>query len=778
VYGKVNNVIDDHPRTGELMPVMTHLGSAAPTGLACYESPAFGPDFRGNLFATMFNLHKITRHVLTAQGASFASRDEDFLVSDNLDFHPTDVLEDADGSLIVVDTGGWYKLCCPTSQLWKPDVLGGIYRVRRSGAERTADARGLALAWDKSSPEELAKLLTEERPAVRRRAIGELARRGAAAVPAIERAVRQSRSALARCQAVWALSRIDSAGARAVVRTALGDDDEVVRQAALHVVSVWRDRDAAPRLIELLADAKSPANRRAAAEALGRLGHPAAVPALLSVAGEELDRPLEHSVTFALIEIANRAETSRGLDSSNSRTRRAALMAVDQMDGGGLDPESVAELLSSPDRQMRETAAFIVGRHPNWASALLPFLERRMAGDEPSADDAGLLEQLLARFANDAKVQALLATRLSSASTRPAMRRILLQTMNRGGLRAVPPGWVAPLVSVLKSDAALAPLAVSAVRSMARVPEGADELAAALLAAAGNERLPAGVRLEALGTVPGGLTQVSPQLLQFMRSNLSPEAQVSVRLAAADAISKARLDDRQLVLLADTVRSAGPLEIERVVAPYARGAGDDVGRALVAALAECKALTTLRAETLQGIFKNYRPTVQNEAKTLYDLLAAGTLKQKAKLEEILVLLPMGDIRRGQAVFNSQKAACAACHAIGYLGGNIGPDLTKIGATRTERDLLEAIVFPSASFVRSYEPVVVTTKAGKIHAGTIRLDSPDEVTLALNAKESVRIARDEIEEMTAGTVSIMPAGLDQQLSPQDLVDLIAFLRAGK
>ena len=55
------------------------------------------------------------------------------MTSPDLDFHPTDVLEDADGSLVVVDTGGWYKLCCPSSQLQKPDVLGGIYRVRRQG---------------------------------------------------------------------------------------------------------------------------------------------------------------------------------------------------------------------------------------------------------------------------------------------------------------------------------------------------------------------------------------------------------------------------------------------------------------------------------------------------------------------------------------------------------------------------------------------------------------------------------------------------------------------
>ena len=59
--------------------------------------------------------------------------------SPDLDFHPTDVLEDADGSLLVVDTGGWYKLCCPTSQLQKPDVLGAIYRVRRSRVARRVD---------------------------------------------------------------------------------------------------------------------------------------------------------------------------------------------------------------------------------------------------------------------------------------------------------------------------------------------------------------------------------------------------------------------------------------------------------------------------------------------------------------------------------------------------------------------------------------------------------------------------------------------------------------
>ena len=83
------------------MPVLTHFGPAAPSGLTRYASRVFGDEYRDNFFAALFNLHKVTRHVLEPSGATFTSRDSDFLVSNSRDFHPTDVLEDADGSLLV-----------------------------------------------------------------------------------------------------------------------------------------------------------------------------------------------------------------------------------------------------------------------------------------------------------------------------------------------------------------------------------------------------------------------------------------------------------------------------------------------------------------------------------------------------------------------------------------------------------------------------------------------------------------------------------------------------
>jgi len=145
---------------------------------------------------------------------------------------------------------------------------------------------------------------------------------------------------------------------------------------------------------------------------------------------------------------------------------------------------------------------------------------------------------------------------------------------------------------------------------------------------------------------------------------------------------------------------------------------------------------------------------------------------------LLPQLKDGDIRRGQLIFNSQKAACSACHTVGYLGGKVGPDLTTIGQVRTERDLLESIVYPSASFVRSFEPYIITTKSDETLSGVLKKDAPDEVVLATGPGAETRIARSDITDVRPGAVSVMPAGLEEQLTKQELADLLAFLKSTK
>ena len=791
IYGKDWDPIYEHKWTGpQVMPVLTHMGAAAPCGLIRYESRVFGAEYQDNLFACQFNMHKVSRHILEPDGATFKSHDEDFLVSDNIDFHPTDVLEDADGSLLVIDTGGWYKLCCPTSALHKPDVLGAIYRIRRTGVPKIEDPRGAKFAWSKMDITELAHLLGDRTPAVYHRAIEELAQRGDKAVEPLEVLVSAGKSrpgffarmiddsGEVRRNALWALTRIGGPKARAAVRGALGDPlNESVGQVAIHSASLWRDSEAVPQLKALLAE-PSLQNRRAAAEALGRIGDKKAVPSLLQGAAGHNDRALEHSITYALIEIADRDGTAAGLKSSNLATRRAALIALDQMDHGKLDVQTVSAELTSPDARMKEAAWWIAGRHPEWGDTLAVFLRERLNAHSMTEAERSELPQQLARFARAKPVQELLAERLQDRMSPADVCRIVLQAMARTGLKETPDSWIAAVLQTLSRDEN--PLIAEAVATAKVLPvpkQHRKAMTAALQKTAHDSRFPDAIRLNALAALPAGL-EVEPALFVFLRSHLGSEQPVATRGLAVDVLARAKLSADQLLALSESLKTVGPMEMDRLLEAFVQLSDDKVGQALVAALKAAPARSSLRVDTLKTRLAKYGPDVHKQAGELYAALDLDASKQRARLEQLLAAMHGGDIHRGHAVFHSSKAACSACHAIGYLGGTIGPDLTHIGKIRSERDLLESIVFPSASFVRSYEPMLVTTKSGKIINGLIRKDTPDEIVLATGANEEARIARKDIDDMQPSRVSIMPAGLDQQLTVQQLADLVAFLRACK
>jgi putative heme-binding domain-containing protein len=244
---------------------------------------------------------------------------------------------------------------------------------------------------------------------------------------------------------------------------------------------------------------------------------------------------------------------------------------------------------------------------------------------------------------------------------------------------------------------------------------------------------------------------------------------VANRAAAGEVVSRAKLSPSQLLALTEVVQAAGPLDVDRLLSAYSQSTDDALGLKLVAALEHSAARTSLRMETLKPRLERFGPDVQKQADALYAQLRVVTADQQAKLEKLLVTLPAGDVRSGQEVFNGKKAVCSACHAIGYLGGNIGPDLTRIGQIRARRDLLESIVFPSASFVRSYEPVVITTTDGKTISGVVRADGPTELLVATGPNQCAHVPRGDVEGVQPGTVSVMPAGL---------ADLVAFLQAAK
>ena len=601
----------------------------------------------------------------------------------------------------------------------------------------------------------------------------------------------RDRSADARRNAVWALARIDDASARTVTRLALIDRDDSVRHAAIHVAGLWRDTGSLDQLTAVVASGP-PAIARAAAEALGRIGDARAVPPLLAASSSAGDRVLEHSLTYALIEIGDPAATSAAARATvTSRAQRAALIALDQMGGGDLTAASVLPLVDHADPILRETAWWVAARHAEWGSALAEHFRRALA-----ANDAGdsaqrtLLESRVAQFAANPAVQDTLAEAVARPTV-PVARSSALAAMSLAisssasttpgsRLKELPASWARAIAQMLPSaDGDATRYALRIVRMLPVASSAVDELHQACLRVAHDDARSVDVRLEALNALPAGVA-VDATSFELLRTSLQPTSSSSARVAAASAIERARLDRAQALQLLPLIQTAGPLDLPRLLQGFVSGAGRDEadGRALIETLERAAARASLRPEVLRPRLANYPDSVKVAADALLASIHVDGAKQAQQLDALLTVVRDGDVARGQTVFNGSKVSCISCHAIGYIGGTLGPDLTRIGQVRSDRDLLESIVFPSASFARGYEPAIVQTKSGAVHTGVLRADGPLEIVLSTVSGVDTRIPRTDVTDMQPGTVSLMPPGLADVLTRSELADLVAFLRAAR
>jgi putative heme-binding domain-containing protein len=489
---------------------------------------------------------------------------------------------------------------------------------------------------------------------------------------------------------------------------------------------------------------------------------------------------LEHSVTYALIEINDpQSIAAGGLQTSSSRSKRAALIALDQMERRTLQPDTIVPLLDSADPVLKETAWWIAGHHPEWGDALTTFFEAHLTGAGATPAQRDDLQQKLVQFGDNAAIQALIGgmvTRGSSTIDRMAALGIMA-AVARTRVKALPASWIAPMEAALaNSDNDVVAAAASIARAIPIGKDARSPLQSPLLGVARDTARPIEIRIDAVAALQDPRVASEADVFELLKTGLEPNQSVAVRSAAAAIVEKSTLDRSQLMSLTQTLESAGPLDVPRLVRTYANGSDEATGLAMLGALKRSKVRSSVRAEVLRPVLSKYPEPVRTEGEALLDALTLDTVNQIRRLETLLPTLQGGDIARGQAVFNNTKVACYSCHAIGYMGGRIGPDLTRIGQVRSERDLLEAILYPSASFARGYEPVVIKTRSAEVHTGVLRNnDLPDEVVLATERDET-RIPRRDIVDMQPGTVSLMPQGLADQLTRQELADLLAFLKA--
>ncbi len=132
----------------------------------------------------------------------------------------------------------------------------------------------------------------------------------------------------------------------------------------------------------------------------------------------------------------------------------------------------------------------------------------------------------------------------------------------------------------------------------------------------------------------------------------------------------------------------------------------------------------------------------------------------------------GDPAKGRAIFFGDEANCAVCHTFAGRGGKVAADLT-VSVHRSPEAVLRDIVEPSAAINPDYVSYVLQTDSGQTLAGLIQSADEKQITLVDAAAKLHQVNRNEIEDIRANSVSLMPTGFDK-LGRVKLQDLVAFL----
>ena len=139
----------------------------------------------------------------------------------------------------------------------------------------------------------------------------------------------------------------------------------------------------------------------------------------------------------------------------------------------------------------------------------------------------------------------------------------------------------------------------------------------------------------------------------------------------------------------------------------------------------------------------------------------------------------GDAKRGRDLYlNTKILACATCHRMEGVGGSVGPDLTRIWDTMTLDKLLESIIDPSKEIKEGFQTYRLATADGQIFTGLkIKEDSKEVLIREANGRD-MRIEKDNIDSLAPTKVSLMPDNAVAQISYDQFIDLLAFLKSKK
>lgn len=730
-------------------------GSPKYCGLEIADGRHLPDDAQGQLITNDFRANRVCRFRLTEQGSGFASEKLPELIhSQRVTFRPIDVKMGPDGAIYIAD---WYN---PIIQHGEVDFRderrdrthGRIWRVTAKG--RPALPR---IDFTKLSTKELLGQLASPEGYARDMAKRVLfARGGQAVVPELTTWLASLDSLdpdfeRLRLEALRLRQGLDRGGKQDIDTTlleaVLASPDPRARAAAARIVCDWADRLDAP--VELLApavDDPSALVRLEGVRALATLGGRRAAELALHAVDYERDDALDYAVWLAARE-----------------TKDAWLPAV--LDGTFADGGRFGRVIYAV---ASAEAADAVPR-------IVATLE---AGKIPDADRPAALS-VIAKLGTPDHLRKVFDV-VTSPATSPAQAAALLGDLldSHRRRRVVPKGDVSAIEKLVVSpDDTCAARAIEATAAW-QVTAATEELAG--IAESGS-RSPA-VRtaaIAALGGLPGDAPRAALLKLcaapgqgeGFAAAAIAALVPRSADDAAAQAVTflgtardaKARTVVFQAFLSAKDGAAKLAATLDRSPSPLSADAAKDGQQAVSAAGRQEPALAqALAAAVARSSAGGSQPTASPHAMA------------PAELDAFVALVRgKADATRGAAIYARENLKCVTCHRIGDQGGRVGPNLTAIGASSPLDYVIDSLLYPAKNVKEGYNTLVVQTDDGQVLTGIQVTRSDAELVLRDAAGKEVKIPTADIDEESAGT-SLMPAGLIDGLTREELADLVRYL----
>ncbi|CAN5895510.1 c-type cytochrome [soil metagenome] len=442
---------------------------------------------------------------------------------------------------------------------------------------------------------------------------------------------------------------------------------------------------------------------------------------------------LRHAATMVLARPAFQQQAVEATQDPEAEVRLGALVALHRSAYGPAEP-LLRRLLADPDERVRQRALVWIGREG--LTKLKPALDQALTSGPVSP---ALFETYLETVAH-LSPDYIKAYRSKSESYAKAIKRPL------------PPRFVETFVRDSSRPAALRALAVRHLKA----PGEHAVLLTSLLAQDQDLQL----RLEAVRTLAAVPTKEgADQLVRMATETANP---VQVRAEALLALARQPGDASAQVI--PLLQDPEP-DVQVEAARYLRGklSGENLRQAFQPRLA--------RGQNEQG-----EPLRQQFALALSPAEPGKQpVGRPASVEEWEEALATGgNAERGRRVFFSVQSACSSCHLLEGRGGDLGPDLTNVGRSKTRNQLVRSVLRPSEDISPEYQGWYIRLKNGEMHQGRQIDVGGKEIELYTPSAGFVSFAKQDIQDYGMIQSSLMPAGLEARLTLSDMQDLIAFL----